>query len=126
MTGNSSDFFTDDGSAGDDSEAEDARARYDMFWQLDLMVSAIGPDDVSPQMVKSLVEAFREEARREMNSSDSETITERDIEWLSKATTVTPKWEDTWRQFKEGIRRERIRLGVQLGVESQIDPDHID
>lgn len=119
-------FFTDEGSDGDDAEAGDVRAQYDMFWQLDLMVSAIGPDDVSPQLVKGLIEAFQEEARRGMNSSDSETITERDIEWLSKATTVTPKWEDTWRQFKEDIRRERIRLGVQLGVESQVDPDRID
>lgn len=126
MSEHDDDYSSTHRAGGNDFEAEDARTRYDMFWKLDLMISGIGPDDVSPQMIDGLVKAFREEAHREMNSSTSETISERDIEWLSKATTVTPKWEDTWQQFKDGIRRERIRLGIQLGVESEIDPDHID
>lgn len=92
---------------------EDLQERYDVFWQLDFAVSAIGPDDVTAEMAEGLLAVFRGVAERTGKPANPQGPAGL-AEQLSTAA-----WEDGWTRFKQNIRNERIRLGRQLGIEPE-------
>ncbi|SOJ56995.1 hypothetical protein MSIMFB_04473 [Mycobacterium simulans] len=99
-------------------EREDLLLRYDLFWQLDFMLSAFGPDDVTSELAEKLLAILRNAAlRAEKRGNPAPAPT---IDLPERAEHLdTPTWEAGWARFKQDVRTERIRLGQKLGIEPE-------
>lgn len=99
---------------------EDLQLRYDAFWQLDYTVSAFGADDVTAEMAKKLLTVLRTIGRDETDAGPP-SATAIDLAARAQRRIDTPTWEATWERFKREIRKERIRLARELGIEPTDD-----
>lgn len=97
-------------------EHEDLQLRYDVFWQLDYTVSAFGPDDVRAEMANNLLTVLRMIGRDETDPGPPSAAAI-DLAARAQRDIDTPTWEATWQRFKREIRKERIRLARELGIE---------
>ncbi|MEW2484270.1 hypothetical protein AB0876_32260 [Mycobacterium sp. NPDC049093] len=101
-----------------DNHADDLQERYDVFWQLDFAVSAIGPDDVTAEMAEGLLTILRGVAERTGQPANPTTPGPDDFQQHLSSDA----WEEGWARFKRNIREERIRIGRKLGIEPE--PGH--
>lgn len=96
---------------------EELQLRYDVFWQLDYQVSAYGPDDVTAEMAKKLL-AVLQNITDGVDPAPPSAATI-DLAARAQRGIDTPTWEATWTRFQREIRRERIRVGRELGIEPE-------
>lgn len=99
---------------------DDLQMRYDAFWQLDYVVSAFGPDDVTAEMAEKLLAVLKGVSRRRAETDPAiPSAGEIDLAARAQRGIDTPTWEATWERFKRDIRKERIRVGRELGIEPE-------
>lgn len=104
----------------DNTSTEELRERYEVFWQIDFMISAFGPDDVTLEVLQAFANVFTTAALRAARSGTLPAVPD-DLSGLTERGTP-PSWEDTWSRLKQDIRNERIRLGRELGRELGLEP----